>query len=126
MATPIEYTFLGYWGTMAMKALALLFYSWRAVLSIPLCILFFVALFNRQIAEHWSEKWRGVSPWWSVAFIGGLLLWGIMWTIYERDREIFGAYKTAKDRAVKAEQQITIAAPEFYLIGKDGGRISNS
>ncbi len=110
MATPTEYTFWGYWGAMAMKFPTLLFHSWRAVVSIPLCILFFVALFNRQIAEYWFEKWTGISPWWSVAVIGILLLWGFMWAIYERDRELYLAYKTT-ERALKAEQTIKDALP---------------
>lgn len=105
MPTLIEYTFLGYWWAMAMKIPGLIFYSWRAVVTIPLCILFFIALFNRQIAEHLSEKWKGISPWWSVAVISILLLWGIMWAIYGRDREVYLAYKAIEDRSIALQTE---------------------
>ena len=125
MAPPVEYTFWGYWWSMAKEIPGLLFYSWRAVFSIPVCTLFFVALFNRQIAEHWSETWKGISPWWSVAVMGILLLWGVMRAIYERDRDLYSAYKAVEERAAKAGVA-NIVAPEYYLIGKDGSRLSNS
>jgi len=106
VAPAVEYTFVGYWWAIIIKIPGLLFYSWRAVVTIPLCILFFVALYNRRIAEYWFEKWKGISPWWSVAVISILLLWGIMWAIFERERELYLAYKTAEERAIKAEQTI--------------------
>jgi hypothetical protein len=93
MATPTEYTFWGYWGAMAMKIFILFFHTWRAVVTIPLFLLFFVTLFNQQIAEYWFKKWTGISPWWSFLIIGFLLVWGIMEAIYERDRELYLAYK---------------------------------
>jgi hypothetical protein len=126
MAPPIEYTFLGYWWSMSMKIPGFLFHSWRIWFAFIGFVLFFVIIFNKPIGERWAEKWKGISPLWSVVVMGVLLIWSIMSAIYDRDREVIEAYKAAGDRAVKAEQQIAIAAPEIYLIGKDGSRMSNS
>ena len=126
MALPIEYTYWGYWWSMATKIPGLLFHSWRIWFAFIGFVLFFIIIFNKAIGERWAEKWKGISPLWSVAVMGVLLIWSIMSVIYERDWEVFEAYKAAEDRAIKTEKQMIIAAPEIYLIGKDGSMISNS
>jgi hypothetical protein len=116
MARPVEYTFARYWWAIIIKFPRLLFYSWRVVVTVPLCILFFVALFNQQLAEYLFEKWKGISPWWSVVIIVILLLWGIMWAIFEKEKELYLAYKAAEMRAIKAEQTIGLVESREKLI----------
>jgi hypothetical protein len=124
MPAPIEYTFWGYWWDIIIKLPQMLFYSWRAVVTIPLFIIFFVALYNRQIAEYWFKKWKGISPWWSVFIIAIVLLWGVMGAIYERHKDLFSAYKRAEEKAIKSEQKNT-ASLDYYLISKDGTILKN-
>jgi hypothetical protein len=91
---------------MATKLPGLLFHSWRIWFAIPGFILFFVTLFNRQIAKHWLEQWNGFSPWWSVVVLSFLVLWGVMQAIYERDIELYSAYKDVERKALRAAKQL--------------------
>ena len=93
MATPTEYTFWGYWGAMAMKIPKLLFQGYSIWFTLINIILFIVTLYNKQIGEQWDKTWKGISPWYSVVFIGFLLLFVVMTAIYERDKELYLAYK---------------------------------
>jgi len=52
------------------------------------------------------EKWNGFSPWWSVVVLSFIVLWGVMQAIYERDKELYSAYKGVERKALRAEKQL--------------------
>jgi hypothetical protein len=106
MTTPVEYTFYRYWRSIVIKIPNILFRSARIGLFIPIFILFLIALLNKQIAEQFNAAWRGVSPWYSAIIIGILLLYGIMCAIYERDRELYGAYKAVKEELSQLRKEV--------------------
>jgi hypothetical protein len=93
MANPVEYTFWGYWRSMAMKTIKLLFLSWRIWIVVPTFIIVIISIFNKQIADYLHGKWMGVPPSWSVIVMGFLFLCAAAKAIYERDRELYSAYK---------------------------------
>ena len=95
---PSHYTFLGYWRAMAMKSIKLIFSSWRLVGAIVGFLFFIVMLFNKEIGDKLFEQWKGFPRWWSAAIVLILFLWGLMKAIYERDENLYLAYKELEDR----------------------------
>lgn len=98
MAKPVEYTFWGYWGNIAMKIPQLLLHSYKNWFASINLILFLATLCNKQIAEILQRHWQGISPLWSLVFIGILVAWSIMVAIYERDKEVYSTYKASDEK----------------------------
>jgi len=101
MFKPIKYSFCGYWGSIVMRIPKLLLYSYKDLFAAINLSLFLIALCNKQIAVFLGTYWQGISPWYSLLFIVILVLWSIMVAIYERDKELYLAYKTMDEELGK-------------------------
>ncbi len=75
--------------------------NWFALINL---ILLLVTALNKQLGNILKLQWLEISPWWSLLFIGILLIWWLMNAIYEHRQELYVAYKAAEDRAIKAEE----------------------
>ena len=117
---PSHYTFLGYWRAMATKSIKLIFSSWRLVGAIVGFLFFIVMLFNKEIGDKLFEQWKGFPRWWSAAIVLILFLWGLMKAIYERDENLYLAYKELED---KYKTKITGEIDQITLINSASGDI---
>jgi hypothetical protein len=53
------------------------------VIAISAVIVFLLTLVNRKIAEWTVNTWSGISPWWSLVPIGGIVLYRLLRANYE-------------------------------------------
>jgi hypothetical protein len=105
MDKPVELTFRQYWGKIAMKIPHLIINSYKNLFAIINLILLLITALNKQIGDILKLYWIEISPWWSLLFIGFLLLWLLMNAIYEDRKELYLAYNDVERNAKKDKEQ---------------------
>jgi hypothetical protein len=71
-----------YWGLVC-RIPALLWVAANRWKSIAAFILFFLALFNRQLGGRLVTSWHAISLWWAFLPVGILFVYGLMKSNYE-------------------------------------------
>lgn len=102
-----------YYGALALK-LPTIIWSEAGRLSragsLIVLLLFVVALLNKPIGQQLSDRWQGVSPWWSLIFLGFLVGYGLLRANFEAVHSSEVARECERNRAAEAAQAAKTAA----------------
>lgn len=75
---------LRFYGSLSLRAIILLFNETDRVLTAVTVLAFLVAFFNREAGKAVTTAWEGFDPWWAVAPVAFLVVYGLMKANYER------------------------------------------
>jgi predicted membrane chloride channel (bestrophin family) len=100
---------LRFYAALAQKVPGILWRTANRVLTIVGLVVVVLALLNREWSKSLAD-WEGFSPWWAVAAIAALFLWGLACANYEAFTEARKLAERQQHTETKLRQQEQLVA----------------